>query len=392
MAASAEAPAAAATPRILVGPGIVGSLADLLLDMNTPRVLVVTDPGLMASGHVEALERALARANLRTRLHGEVGENPGEDDVDRCVEQVAAWSPDVLVGLGGGSAMDVAKGALMVHAGGGRMADYWGRGKAKGELLPWIAVPTTAGTGSETQSFALIGHRDTGQKMACGDARAMARAVLLDPELTVTAPREVTAFAAIDALVHGIESAVSAARGPVSDLYSEDAIVRILRSLPAVLADPADLEARQDLQLAAAHAGHAIEHSMLGAAHAMANPLTRAYGVTHGQAVGMTLPWVMEFNARDPLVARRYAELARSAGVWDGRGDAGAGSRRLRDALVGLLDAVGWPAGLSALGVPEAAAVELAPEAAEQWTGRFNPRTVGRDEFAALYAEAIGGR
>jgi len=296
--------------------------------------------------------------------------------------------PDVLVGLGGGSSLDVAKGAAFLLAGGGRMADYWGRGKAKGTLLPIVAVPTTAGTGSEMQSFALIGHRENHQKMACGDPQAAPRVALLDPELTLSMPRAVTACTGLDTLAHALESAVTRAASEVSSIYSEDAFVRVVRSLPVVLSSPKNLGARGDMMLAAAHAGLAIEHSMLGAAHSMANPLTAHHGIAHGQAVGMALPAVVAFNAAEPAAAARYRALTVAAGLCaedaSERDAIAILVARLRD----LVAAAGFPTSLAGCGVAAPAAMALAAEAARQWTAQFNPRAVGEAEFRELFAAA----
>src|SRR5262249_30994646 len=163
---------------------------------------------------------------------------------------------------------------------------YWGTGKATREMLPMIAVPTTAGTGSETQSFALISDAETHVKMACGDKKASFRVALLDPTLTVSQPQRVTALTGIDALAHALETYVTRVRNPVSLAFSREAWLLLGENLGRVLADPANIEARSGMQLGACFAGLAIENSMLGATHALANPLTTHYQIPHGQAIG----------------------------------------------------------------------------------------------------------
>ena len=228
------------------------------------------------------------------------------------------FQPDLIVGLGGGSSMDCAKGINFLYSCGGRMQDYWGVGKATGPLLPMIAVPTTAGTGSETQSFALISDAETHVKMACGDKRAAFRVALLDPELTLTQPPRVTALAGFDALSHAVETYVTKKRNDVSCDFSRRRGTSWHPITCACSTEPDDLEARGQMQLGACLAGSAIENSMLGAAHALANPLTATYGIAHGEAVALMLPHVVRFNGRecDRVVSRiaghdrRRAELS----------------------------------------------------------------------------------
>ena len=265
---------------------------------------------------------------------------------------------------------------------GGAMKDYWGVGKATREMLPLIAIPTTAGTGSECQSFALISDETTHQKMACGDPKAAARVAILDPLLTVSQPPRVTACTGIDALAHAVETAVTKKRNPLSAMYSREAFRLCFGALERVLRDPRDLEARSPMQLGAAFAGTAIENSMLGAAHSAANPLTAHYGMAHGQAVGLMLPRVVEFNARDPEAHDRYLDLAILAGLED--------VNALISELETLLDVAGLRAGLAPLGVKADALPQLAAEAAQQWTATFNPRPVVAADFERLYAEALG--
>ena len=187
--------------------------------------------------------------------------------MDECLEVARAVRPDLIVGLGGGSSMDTAKGCNFILTNGGRMQDYWGVGKATKPMLPLIAVPTTAGTGSECQSFALIADEETHQKMACGDPKAAPRVAILDPLLTVTQPRRVAACTGIDAIAHAMETAVTKKRNELSWLYSREAFRLTAGNLDRVLQQPANLEARAAMQLGAAFAGTAIENSMLGAAH-----------------------------------------------------------------------------------------------------------------------------
>jgi alcohol dehydrogenase len=288
--------------------------------------------------------------------------------------------------------MDTAKGCNLLLTNGGRIHDYWGVGKATRPMLPFIAIPTTAGTGSECQSSALIADERTHQKMACLDPKAAARIALLDPTLTISQPPAVTAHTGIDALTHSVETAVTKKRNPLSRVFSHEAFRLLVPALPRVLSEPGDLEARGQMLLGAAYAGLAIESSMLGAAHAAANPLTAHCDLVHGEAVGVMLPAVVRFNARDLESRLAYAELASTpeiACVSEGLEYAVAA---LCARLEALLNLAGIARSLDSLGVKRSLVPTLAEEASRQWTAAFNPRTVQPPEFAALYEQAFERR
>lgn len=372
--------------RLVFGPGTLGRLGELAVEIGARRVLLVTDRGIVAAGHADRATRLLEQAGLPVVRYDEVRENPTTLDVARCVDVARAGGVDLLVGLGGGSSMDTAKGTNFLLTNGGEMRDYQGVGKARRPMLPLIAIPTTAGTGSECQSAALIADESTHMKMACLDPKAAARVAILDPELTVSQPRRVTALTGTDALVHAVESAVTTRRSPWSEMHSREAFRRCSGALERVLTEPTDLEARGEMLLGAALAGIAIENSMLGAAHAAANPLTAHFGVVHGAAVGLLLPAVVRYNASSDPARRGYRDLALAAGLCG----PGQSEDEAIESLVGHLEhlrrVAGVPATLSEAGVDRAAIPELAAEAAKQWTGGFNPRPITADGFGSLYA------
>jgi alcohol dehydrogenase len=288
---------------------------------------------------------------------------------------------DLIGGLGGGSAMDCAKGCNFVLTNGGRMQDYWGIGKATRPMLPLIAVPTTAGTGSEAQSFALIADDVTHQKMACGDKKAAARVSILDPELTLTMPASVTAATGIDAISHAVETYVTTKRNAVSQLFSREAWRLLHTNFEIVLRDPGNLEARGAMLLGANFAGSAIENSMLGATHACANPLTAHLGLTHGVAIGIMLPHVIRYNAS--AAGNAYAELLESANL-KAYGLSSA-AERLAARVEQLLEPSGQPQRLSQCGLDRNLIPTLAQEAAKQWTGKFNPKPLEVLDFIEVY-------
>jgi alcohol dehydrogenase len=376
--------------RVVFGIGVIDRLGELTRELGARRVLVVTDPGIAAAGHLDNARWALGNHDLETVVYDQVHENPTTRDVDACLAVAREAGIDSLIGLGGGSSIDTARGTNFLLTNGGRMQDYWGVGKATKQMLPMIAVPTTAGTGSECQSFALIADEHTHQKMACGDPKAAARVALLDPTLTLSQPRGVTACTGIDALAHALETAVTVKRNAISQLYSREAFRMVSGSFARVLSDPDDLQARARMQLGAAYAGMAIENSMLGAAHAAANPLTAHFDVVHGEAVGLMLPHVIRFNAEQPGIGDLYLRLAIEGGLVPREADLAAAIEALTALVTDLMRAAELPTTLSARGVTADALPMLAAEAARQWTARMNPREIGEAGFSALYAGALG--
>ena len=374
--------------RVIFGAGAVDRVGELARAIGT-NALLVTDPGIVAAGHVERARRGLDAAGVSVTIFDRVRENPTTREVDECLEVARAVRPDLIIGLGGGSSMDTAKGCNFILTNGGRMQDYWGVGKATKPMLPLIAVPTTAGTGSECQSFALIADEKTHHKMACGDPKAAPCVAILDPLLTMTQPRQVAAFTGIDAVAHAVETAVSKKRNELSWLYSREALRLTAPNLDRVLRQPDNLEARAAMQLGAAYAGTAIENSMLGAAHSAANPLTARFDIIHGQAVGMMLPHVVRFNAQQPDAAAIYAELARFAGLAAWRDRAEQAVKALIERIESLLEAGQVPTSLSVLNIPRSQLPKLAEEAAGQWTAQFNPRPITVADFEAIYAAAL---
>jgi alcohol dehydrogenase len=371
--------------RVVFGAGSLNKLGEFSKKLGGRRVLLVSDSGLKEAGHEQRALDLLQGAGMQVSVWDDVPPNPTADDIERGTAFARGLDVNLLVGLGGGSSMDCAKGINFVLTNGGRIQDYWGIGKAAKPMLPLICVPTTSGTGSEAQSFAVIADPQTHMKMACGDKKAAAKVAILDPELTVTMPASVTAATGIDALSHALESHVSTRRGPVSQLFSRQAWQLLSRAFPAVLADPGDLMARGAMLLGAHLAGAAIENSMLGATHAAVNPLTAHYGITHGTAIGVMLPHVIRFNAGS--VGTMYDELAADAGLCE-RGKP-AGAERLAEYIREVVRRAGSPTSLSEYNVDAALIPELARGAEAQWTGKFNPRPVAAAAFEELYRCAM---
>jgi alcohol dehydrogenase len=366
--------------RVIFGVCVLGRLGEEARALGFRRALLVADRGLSEAGHAGRASRLLEAAGVSVVPFHDFESNPDAALVERGRAFAAGLGVDSIVALGGGSSLDCAKGVNFLLTNGGRMQDYVGYGRARRPLLPMIGIPTTAGTGSEAQSYAIISDERTHAKMACGDAGAAFRVALLDPELTLSAPRGVTAAAGFDALAHAVETHVSSGRNPLSEVFSREAWRLLEGSYERVLAGHEDLEARGRMLLGAHLAGAAIENSMLGAAHACANPLTARYGTEHGAALAALLPSVVRWNA--PAVGPRYAELS---GV---SGDNGEGAEALAGRIEELAEAGGLRRSLSASGVSREDLPALAEDAAGQWTGRFNPRALDAAGALEVYGWA----
>ena len=363
--------------RLFFGAGSIAQLGEVARDLGFSRPLLVSDRGLEEAGHVDRAMALLRAAGLDVAVFDDFDVNPDTAMVDRGVRFARERSPDSVIGLGGGSSLDCAKGINLLLTNGGAMIDYKGYGKASRPLLPMIAVPTTAGTGSEAQSYAVISDADTHMKMACGDPKLFVAAAILDPELTLSQPAAVTAAAGFDAIAHAVETAVTTRRTAISTLFSREAFRLLDEHYARVLTQPDDLAARSAMQLGAFYAGVAIEQSMLGAAHACANPLTAHYDVTHGVALAILLPHVVRWNAQ--ANGDLYGDLCGATAGGNGAGN------HLAARLVEMGRTGGFPPDLRTAGVPEADLVDLADAAGQQWTGTFNPRPFGAREALEVY-------
>jgi len=341
---------------VLFGAGSMGKLGRLAKQLGFSRSLLVADPGMEATGYTARARDLMEAEGITCFAFQAFDANPDSVMVESGRAFAAPLAVDSIVGLGGGSSLDCAKGINFVLTNGGVMADYWGYGKASKPMLPMIGIPVTAGTGSEAQSYTLISDPQTRRKMACGDPKAAFLLALLDPELCLTAPADVRATAGYDAISHAVETWVTTKRNGFSQAFSWQSWRLLEAAFPRVMGQPGNVEAMADMLLGSYMSGMAIEHSMLGATHACANPLTARYGTVHGVAIGLLLKHVVEWNQASvngaykelhPDLARRLEELAQTASL----------PRRLRDA-----------------GVERAHITALAEDAATQWTGRFNPR------------------
>ncbi|HET8541540.1 MAG TPA: iron-containing alcohol dehydrogenase [Anaeromyxobacter sp.] len=370
--------------RVLLGAGALARLGEEVRALGVLRPLVVTDRGVVATGIAGRVEAALRDAGLRPARHDGVRANPTDRDAAEGLAAYRAGECDGIVAVGGGSAIDGAKlvAVLVNHppplsryddaAGGDRFVT--------GEVPPLVAVPTTAGTGSEVGRSAVATLPDTGRKTVIFSPRLMPRVAICDPALTLGLPPALTAWTGMDALTHAVEAYVATGFHPLADAVAFDAIRRVARALPVAVRDGADLAARTDMMVAAMEGAMAFQKG-LGASHALAHALTPLCGVHHGLANAIVLAPVCAFNA--PAAAPRLARVAVALGEPDGPDDA-ALARRAADRVAALAREVGIPRGLRDAGVREEDLPAVAAKALEDASHRTNPRPCAEADLLAL--------
>jgi len=358
--------------RVLFGAGEFSRLGEVAREMGGTRCLVVADSAMAETGYPKEAIRTLKARRMEVFAFHDFQASPTSAMIEAGAAASAQDRIDLIVGVGGGSSLDCAKGINFLLSNGGSMRDYWGYGKAAKPMLPMIAVPTTAGTGSEAQSYCIVTDPETQTRMACGDAKATFRAAILDPKLTLSQPRELAAATGYDALSHALETLVTTRHTALSECFSRSAWTLTSQGFERMLKDPEDLKARGAMLLGAHFGGLAVENSMLGAAHACATPLTAQFGVPHGVAVALMLRHVVRWNR--PVAGYRYDEL----GVDD-----------LEDRLTEIAQSAGLPMTLREAGIAEEVLPRLAEDAAAQWPGKFNPRAFDAAGALEVYEWAL---
>jgi len=283
--------------KIMFGQPAASALVQMVAELNVDRLLLVSDPGLTELGLVARFERILSQAGLTVRTFGELSTNPTTDSVHRALAALKADQLQAVIALGGGSPIDVAKAAAMLATNGGTYAEYqWGGKAITKPSLPLIAIPTTAGTGSEVSRVAVIVDKENPFKKGVLSPHMFARAAILDPALTVELPPHLTAATGIDAFTHALEAYVGRRANPYTDMLAIEALRTIWQTLPRAVARGNDLAARSKMLLASLWAGTAMDHAGLGLIHALSGPLTGKLHLHHGLANGLILPAVLHFN------------------------------------------------------------------------------------------------
>ena len=371
--------------RIVAGAGSLARLSELAAEFKAGRVLIVSDKGVAAAGLVEPARQALAAAGLAVTVIDNTPPEPEVRDVDAVMDAArAAGGVDLVVGIGGGSAMDVAKIVAVLLAHPVSLRDLLNKAPIPARGLPSVMVPTTAGTGSEATPNSIILVPEDELKVGIVSPLLMPDVVILDPLLTLSLPAHVTASTGMDALTHAIECYCSKKGNPFSDLYGLEAIRLIARSLRRAHDDGRDVQARADMLLGAFYGGACIATSSTTAVHALAYPLGGKYRIPHGLSNAILLPFVMEFNLEGNEA--RFAAMAHAMGLKvDGMADRAAGERFIAE-LVDLNADLGIKSTLRDKGVAEADLDGLV-EGAAKVTRLLdnNPRPMSRSDMRTIY-------
>ncbi len=377
------------TPKVIwAAPGAVAKLGPEARRLGATRALLITDRGLMATGAPERLQGLLTAEGVACSIYGEVQAEPSAESLDQVVALVNETKADLVVGLGGGSAIDVAKAAAVLAANGGTAYDYFGTDKVKKPGIPVIAIPTTAGTGAEATPNAIFTNTKTQVKEGIVTPYMMPEVAIVDAELTLTVPARVTAATGMDALTHAIESYTSVKATPTTDLYAAEAIRLIGRSIRTAVFRGSDLAARTDMALGSLYAGISICNAGTGAVHSMAYPLGGQFHLPHGIANATLLPYVLPWNVQGNVA--KFAQIAALLGEpVEGLSPLEAAEKAVA-AVTRLCGDLGIPARLSSFGV-KAEDVRAMAEFAHA-TRRLmdnNPRNLSVDEVEQIYRTAL---
>ncbi|GAA0428340.1 iron-containing alcohol dehydrogenase [Lentibacillus halophilus] len=299
--------------KIEFGRGKLKKLGNFINDINGKKVLIVTDKGLVKSGIIDKVKKILDDEKISYTVFDEVKPNPKDVDCERAYKLALQENVDSLIGIGGGSSMDTAKavGTLLTH--GGKLKNWYGFDKLRKTIPPLICIPTTAGTGSEITTFSVITDTETNYKMNIVDLKVAPQIALLDPELTISLPKEVTASTGMDALTHAIEAYTCNVSQPITDGLALHAIDLITEHLPIVVKDGENMESRERMLAASLMAGISFGNADVASVHCMAESLGGLYDTPHGVANSMMLPYVFEYNI--PSNMEKHSIIARRLGA-----------------------------------------------------------------------------
>ncbi|MDK2888214.1 alcohol dehydrogenase [Desulfofundulus australicus DSM 11792] len=373
---------------IYLGKGAIENLSNEVKKFNATRVLLITDAGVQKAGLDKQVIEIIERGGAQVEVYAEVEAEPSTDTVDRVGQLVRENSYQLLVGLGGGSPMDVTKGASVLATNGGSIKDYAGIELIPQRGIPTILIPTTSGTGSEVTQNAIFAFKEEQVKKGVVSQYLLPRVAIVDPKLTLSCPPHITAATGVDALVHAVESFTALKATPHTDIYALEAIRLISANLRTAVANGSDLEAREKMAMGSFFAGVSLANAGVGAVHALAYPLGGKFHVSHGVSNALLFAPVIEFNC--------VSNLAKFARVAEAMGEPVAG-KSLREAAMLVVKAikelvadVGIPQSLRDVGVSESD-IEFLTLSAEKQTRLLsnNPRVITREDIKNIYLKAL---
>lgn len=366
------------------GPGAVKALPAEIAAMGMRKVMVVTDPGVHRAGITSGLVEGLMASGVVCDVFSDVESNPRDVTIHAGAERANAFGAEAFIGFGGGSAMDAAKGIALLATNGGKISDYDGIDKVKSDLPYLVAVPTTAGTGSEVTANAALTNTQTHYKMSVRSPRLLPRMAVVDPLLLASLPKMTAATAGLDALSHAIEGFLSVRASALSDVFALEAIRLIGSHLRPFVANPANVEAASGMALGSTLAGFVISNTGTGNDHAIARALGGLFDTPHGLATGLLLSHVMRFNA--PARPERYVRIGQALQLSTD-GSTTVVGERVCAAIESLVRDVGVPDRLGALDIDRARVPDLVAIALKN-VGP-NPRRTSADDMRALIESAF---
>jgi alcohol dehydrogenase len=372
--------------KITVGEGSLKKLPQISREQGGTHAFIISGPHLTRMGVVDTCAEILTEAGIPVSTFTETEGNPSVQTVDAAVAKYKESGADYIIALGGGSPMDVAKAVGVVAKFGGSITEYEGGGKVPGDIPPLIAIPTTAGTGSEVTAFSVITDHERNYKLTVSSEKLIPSAAILDADLLTTAPASVAASCGVDALVHAIEAYLSKAASPFSDAMAEKALSMLGENICSYVADRANVEAAENMLVGSLFAGIAFSSARLGDVHAMSHPVSAYYNVPHGVANAILLPFVMEYNA---LADRgKYLKIYNAISDISEYPDTFVPHMLVRK-LRQINQKLGIPESLSEVGVTEEHFDAMADDAMKSGNIAVNPRSTGKGDILVLYRKAL---
>mgnify|MGYP000926377182 FL=1 len=371
---------------IIVGRGSLAKLPEVAEKSGGKKAFIISGPHLNKMGIVQSCVDALKAKGIESSVFTETEGNPSVETVDKASAAYKESGADFIVALGGGSPMDVAKAVGVVARYGGSITEYEGADKVPGDIIPLIAVPTTAGTGSEVTAFSVITDHSRNYKLTVFSYKLIPSYAILDAELLTTAPASVAAACGIDAMVHALEAYISTAASPFSDAMAEKALELIGANIRCYVANRGDIEAAENMLVGSLFAGIAFSWARLGDVHAMSHPVSAYFNVPHGVANAILLPTIVEYNM--------LADKGKYLNIYNYIAELPAAPEEftadmLVDELLNLNEALGIPAGLEEAGVTKDKFDAMADDAMKSGNIAVNPRSTTKKDVLALYEKAF---
>jgi alcohol dehydrogenase class IV len=374
-------------PEIVFGPGSLAEAGFAAGRLGARRPLVVTDPGIIQAGWVEELLDHLRASGTSPVVWSRVTPNPRDHEIRAAYAHYVEWECDVIIGIGGGSVADAAKGVAVLSGNGGDILDYAGVDQMSHPIPPLLIIPTTSGTGADVSQFCIVTDTERSVKITIMGRALVPDISITDPQLLVTMPPELNAATGLDALTHGIEAYVSLAHNPLADTHALNAVGLVHGHLRATMDSPADPDPRCQMAQASLQAGLAFSNAILGATHAMSHQVGGFLDAPHGVVNGVLLPHVIRYNAR--ATPDRFVALARAAGLAVDGVPGEEAAELLADHVRRLADDVGVPRGLRDLGVSDGDVPRLAHTTLDDACLTTNPRAATEPDIEQLFRDAL---